>query len=596
MSFPWQDSWSPPPPPPGMMPPPPGMMPFPGMMPYPGFQPGWETESVSTERSWFGAKGYSKRAAALAARERQERGSERSLYQSQGRAYEDWHRKAPPIQAQHGVDGTTLRDPTVFENSRARYGIVPPGGAVGLSPSGRRPAVARRMRGERQFTDFADGDEAGLALAVDAPKSHQERIETGFAAGVPSASTAAGVGGQLALGIGCVPQTDAAKVRIHGGNPNVDLKKRRDKEIGSLANTVPAVPAPNNKDAADYAKHKKQNLAAALARVGYSETLDGRPPWLPEIGDAKVMNEKTAQFRNALANTKWGKLKGLQRMGALDMSHRRKKADRDVFFGAVQHTQKGLHDGEFAHHRKSHAMTDGRMVNERRNGDVLPTVNDPTPTYGKAAAVWDDVKDLRSARQMMRAPDNKTEIDRRKHLRVDIMSGAKTARDEMARLKKERDSYAGDFTKKSTDIQLYHHPKSDIVDMAIRAHDLVVLSGSPYALRPEGKPGEKPAAGGRCTGGPVGGDFRRRSDHSDLLPGSWNQQFQRTQREEDASGINAGVSTGDFAKVPYSPQIEKQLRSHGRRRFTPGIMPQDAKRPYEPPTFDFCTSGYGPVL
>ena len=68
------------------------------------------------------------------------------------------------------------------------------------------------------------------------------------------------------------------------------------------------------------------------------------------------------------------------------------------------------------------------------------------------------------------------------------------------------------------------------------------------------------------------------------------------QREEDASGINAGVSTGDFAKVPYSPQIEKQLRSHGRRRFTPGIMPQDAKRPYEPPTFDFCTSGYGPVL
>ena len=91
------------------------MMPFPGMMPYPGFQPGWETESVSTERSWFGAKGYSKRAAALAARERQERGSERSLYQSQGRAYEDWHRKAPPIQAQHGVDGTTLRDPTVFD-------------------------------------------------------------------------------------------------------------------------------------------------------------------------------------------------------------------------------------------------------------------------------------------------------------------------------------------------------------------------------------------------------------------------------------------------------------------------------------------------
>ena len=180
-------------------------------------------------------------------------------------------------------------------------------------------------------------------------------------------------------------------------------------------------------------------MAAALARVGYSETLDGRPPWLPEIGDAKVMNEKTAQFRNALANTKWGKLKGLQRMGALDMSHRRKKADRDVFFGAVQHTQKGLHDGEFAHHRKSHAMTDGRMVNERRNGDVLPTVNDPPPTYGKAAAVWDDVKDLRSAKQMMRAPDNKTEIDRRKHLRVDIMSGAKTARDEMARLKKERD-------------------------------------------------------------------------------------------------------------------------------------------------------------
>ena len=359
---------------------------------------------------------------------------------------------------------------------------------------------------------------------------------------------------------------------------------------------MPAVPAPNNKDGPDYAKHKKQNLAAALARVGYSETLDGRPPWLPEIGDAKVMNEKTVQFRNALANTKWGKLKGLQRMGALDMSHRRKKADRDVFFGAVQHTQKGLHDGEFAHHRKSHAMTDGRMVNERRNGDVLPTVNDPPPTYGKAAAVWDDVKDLRSAKQMMRAPDNKTEIDRRKHLRVDIMSGAKTARDEMARLKKERDSYAGDFTKKSTDIQLYHHPKSDIVDMAIRAHDLVVLSGSPYALRPEGKPGEKPAAGGRCTGGPVGGDFRRRSDHSDLLPGSWNQQFQRTQREEDASGINAGVSTGDFAKVPYSPQIEKQLRSHGRRRFTPGIMPQDAKRPYEPPTFDFCTSGYGPVL
>ena len=140
MSFPWQDSWSPPPPPPGMMPPPPGMTPFPGMMPYPGFQPGWETESVSTERSWFGAKGHAKQRAALAARERQERGSERTLYQSQGRAYEDWHRKAPPIQAQHGVDGTTLRDPTVFENSRARYGIVPPGGAVGLSPSGRRPA------------------------------------------------------------------------------------------------------------------------------------------------------------------------------------------------------------------------------------------------------------------------------------------------------------------------------------------------------------------------------------------------------------------------------------------------------------------------
>ena len=42
------------------------------------------------------------------------------------------------------------------------------------------------------------------------------------------------------------------------------------------------------------------HLAAALARVGYSETLDGRPPWLPEIGDAKVMNEKTAQFRDAL--------------------------------------------------------------------------------------------------------------------------------------------------------------------------------------------------------------------------------------------------------------------------------------------------------
>ena len=121
------------------------MMPFPGMMPYPGFQPGWETESVSTERSWFGAKGYSKRAAALAARERQERGSERSLYQSQGRAYEDWHRKAPPIQAQHGVDGTTLRDPTVFENSRARYGIVPPGGAVGLSPSRRQAVNSRCM-------------------------------------------------------------------------------------------------------------------------------------------------------------------------------------------------------------------------------------------------------------------------------------------------------------------------------------------------------------------------------------------------------------------------------------------------------------------
>ena len=221
----------------------------------------------------------------------------------------EWQARAPSQLAAHGIDGTNLWEATQFEADRPRYGKPDrPGGACGmLSTYGTSPQQPRRLRSPNRI--FA-GENDAEGAHVRGPVSFVPPRESGLAAGRATQGVVATSGAFMSdePTLGASSSTPwLADGRLQHLSPE---RFRRQSNLDLTASkSAPRLAAPRNVDVHGVVPEPEGAKGRGnVDRIG--EDGDGRPAWLPELGDTKVRNERIHEFKSALAKTKWGKLRG----------------------------------------------------------------------------------------------------------------------------------------------------------------------------------------------------------------------------------------------------------------------------------------------
>ena len=529
----------------------------------------------------------------------------------------EWQARAPSQLAAHGIDGTNLWEATQFEADRPRYGKPDrPGGACGmLSTYGTSPQQPRRLRSPNRI--FA-GENDAEGAHVRGPVSFVPPRESGLAAGRATQGVVATSGAFMSdePTLGSSSSTPwLADGRLHHLSPE---RFRRQSNLDLTASkSAPRLAAPRNVDVHGVVPEPEAGVSKPRGNVDrIGEDGDGRPAWLPELGDTKVRNERIHEFKSALAKTKWGKLRGAVNFTtAVTTAHHKSSS-----LGYQPRARPGLLpdevEGQKAANLRSSSeatMSNPQKRRERHHGDLgipaIPGTQGPAESWDRERGALRGQSDISkeanpydgtrlghraphahsatahiplpllqvralaqsAAARLRREPAGAHEAPKGRPCRVDETARARKGAGR-ARLRRRRCAHALTRIARSSSTRLSPSngslPASSLYAGHFRhVYTDIQFQRDPYAvtdrLRKERKDAEAELYGDVTFEVDPDLDFKRRSNHSDLHHGNWDHEYHKVKRETDAELERA------------HPKVEspRQGIRYGRRRLPSHIRP-----------------------